>query len=73
MKTSAPFYPLLFTSCLLFIQSFYLESWVARFMTFWLPKVQSRPRTLVKVFSRVLLAGGIFLLVAALLGRIGVI
>jgi len=73
MKTTAPFFPLLFTSALLFLSGFYLESWVGRFMRFWMPKVSWRPRAFVKFLKVLFFSVGVILICAALLGRMGLI
>ncbi len=69
--TSETFIGLILTACGFFIEGVYIESWVARFMDFWMPNMKRRPRTAVRIARRFFYALGALFVIFAVLYRTG--
>ena len=65
--TTGKFIGLLIVSIMLFVEGSAIESMVARFMDFWMPKTVPRPRTAVRIVRGTFYTFGcVFLLIAVL-------
>ena len=65
--TTGTFIGLLIVSIMLFVEGSAIESMVARFMDFWMPKTALRPRAAVRIMRGTFYAlGCVFLLIAVL-------
>jgi hypothetical protein len=71
--TTEPFIGLLMVSCFSFLQGLAVESLVARFMDYWMPRSVRRPRAAVKVVRQVFYVIGLIFLLIAVLYKIGIV
>jgi hypothetical protein len=67
--TTDTFIGLILIACGFFVEGVYIESWVARFMDFWMPNTKRRPKTAVRIARRFFYTLGALFVIFAVLYR----